>query len=164
MATASQSRARSRKRSDSTREGGPAFMDDLLTMAGSLASSRKEYAASQLETLAESVRQFSGSVPSIPTMKAYAETAANSLEELAGYVVESDLSDMVADARDFTKRHPLATFGGSIAAGLVITQLVQSRADAMRSAVRSRRERSGGAARPAASSRGRKSRSATNGE
>jgi hypothetical protein len=74
-------------------------------------------------------------------MKAYATTAADSLEELADYVTESDLSEMVADAREFTRRHPLATLGGSIAAGLIITQLVQARTMS-RSGTRDRRSRS----------------------
>jgi hypothetical protein len=150
MATVSQFRARSRSRTETGREG-PAFLDDLLSMAGSLASSRKEYAAAQLESLADSVRQFSEAMPAIPTMKAYADTAADSLEELANYVVESDLSDMVSDAREFTRRHPLATFGGSIAAGLVITQIVQSRAQSLRASMGPRRSRSSSRrSRPAA--------------
>lgn len=140
MATVSQFRARSRSRSSGEREG-PAFFDDLLSMAGSLANSRKEYAAAQLESLADSVRQFGEAMPGIATVRAYATTAADSLDELADYVVESDLTDMVSDAREFTRRHPLATFGGSIAAGLVITQLVQSRAQSLRSASSARRAR-----------------------
>jgi hypothetical protein len=151
MATASQFRgSRSRSRTQSGREG-PAFLDDLLSMAGSLANSRKEYAAAQLEGLAESVRQFSDAMPAVPTVKSYATTAADTLDDLAGYVVESDLADMLADAREFTRRHPLATFGGSIAAGLLITQFVQSRAQSMRSDARSdtrpRRARSSAASR-----------------
>lgn len=142
MATVSQFRSRSRTRTESEREG-PAFLDDLLSMAGSLANSRKEYAAAQLEGLADSVRQFSESMPAIPTVKAYAATAADSLDELANYVVESDLADMVSDAREFTRRHPLATFGGSIAAGLVLTQIMQSRAQSLRSASSARRARGG---------------------
>jgi uncharacterized phage infection (PIP) family protein YhgE len=141
MATVSQSRARNRTRAETGREG-PAFLDDLLSMAGSLANSRKEYAAAQLESLAGSVRQFSDAMPAIPTMKAYAATAADSLEELASYVVDSELTDMVSDAREFTRRHPLATFGGSIAAGLVITQIMQSRAQSLRSGTNARRTRS----------------------
>jgi hypothetical protein len=152
MATASQFRARSRSRTDTGREG-PAFLDDLLSMAGSLANSRKEYAAAQLESLADSVRQFSDAMPAVPTVKSYATTAADTLDDLAGYVVESDLADILADAREFTRRHPLATFGGSIAAGLVITQIVQSRAQSLRSDTRARRQRSSAGSRrtPAAS-------------
>ena len=155
MATVSQFRARSRSRTESEREG-PAFLDDLLAMAGSLANSRKDYAAAQLESLADSVRQFSEAMPALPTMRAYADTAADSLEELASYVVESDLSEMVSDAREFSRRHPLATFGGSIAAGLVITQIVQSRAQSLREGMESRkpRQRTGAKRqRPAAAAR-----------
>lgn len=125
MATASRKRTRNRRRS----AGGasPGIMDDILAMAGSLASTRKEYAAEQIETLAGSVRDFAETMPPIPTVRAYAATAAESLEELADYVGESDLTDMVQDARDLMRRHPLATLGGSIAAGLIITQLFQAR-------------------------------------
>lgn len=140
MATASQLRARSRSRTETSREP-PAFLDDLLSMAGSLANSRKEYAAAQLESLADSVRHFSDAMPAVPTVRSYATTAADTLDDLAGYVVESDLADILADAREFTRRHPLATFGGSIAAGLVITQIVQSRAQSMRAETRARRTR-----------------------
>ena len=132
MARVSLLRNRNRRISASEREG-PAFVDDLLAMAGSLANSRKEYAAAQLEELADSVRQFTDSMPEIPTVKAYASTAADSLEQLAGYVVESDVAQMVDDMRDFARRHPLATFGGSIALGLAVTQIIQSRAAPMRS-------------------------------
>ena len=47
--------------------GKAAFLDDLLAMAGSLADSRKDYASAQLEDLADSVRQFSESLPALPT-------------------------------------------------------------------------------------------------
>lgn len=140
MASASQARARKRTRSTPERDG-PALFNDILAMAGSLASSRKAYAAAQLESLADSVREFNETIPAIPTVKAYAATAADSLEELASYVVESDLSDMVTDAREFSRRHPLATFGGSIAAGLLITQLLQSRTSAIRETASVRRIR-----------------------
>lgn len=133
-------RSRVRARSQGNRGSeGRALFDDLLTMAGSLAESRREYASGQLETLADTIRQFGGSVPSLPAVSTYAQTAADSLEDLADYVLESDLPDMVSDAREIARRHPLATFGGSIVAGLVITQLVQNRAGAMRSASHVRR-------------------------
>ena len=125
MATASRSRNRTRRRGEARQK--PGFMDDILAMAGSLASTRKDYAAEQLETLADTVRGFADNMPPIPTMRAYAATAADTLDELADYVVDSDLTDMVQDARDLMRRHPLATFGGSIAAGLIITQLIQAR-------------------------------------
>ena len=104
------------------------MVDDLLAMAGSLASSRKDFASAKLETLAGAVRECSSAMPDISHVKAYASAAAESLDGLAAYVTESDLPTMVTDAREFARRHPLATLTGSIAAGVVISQMMQSRA------------------------------------
>jgi hypothetical protein len=138
MATASRTAQRNRSRKPEARDN-PAFIDDILSMAGSLANSRREYAAAQLGSLAESVRQITDTMPNVPTVRAYAITAAESLEELADYVSESEVNDMIVDAREFTRRHPLATFGGSIAAGLLLTQIVQARGLGTRPASRTRR-------------------------
>lgn len=142
----SQLRTSGRARPRERREG-PAFADDLLAMAGSLASSRKDYASAQLETLAESFRLFGDGLPAMPTVKAYAESAADGLDELASYVLDSELPDILSDAREFARRYPLATFGCSVVAGLLLTQLVQARTETMRSALRSGRQRASATAR-----------------
>lgn len=103
------------------------IVDDVLAMAGSLAGSRKEFAAAKLETLAESVREFATAVPEMPNLEAYAKTAADSLEGLADYVNESDFETMFDDARDFARNHPVITLAGAIAAGLVVAQMMQNR-------------------------------------
>ena len=119
--------SKGRKRNGGYAKRSHGMMDDVLALAGTLASSRKDYAAKKLETLAESVRECSSALPGIPNMKAYASAAAESLEGLAGYVMESDLPTMVSDAREFARRHPMATLAGSIAAGVVIAQMIQVR-------------------------------------
>lgn len=123
---AKSSRAGQRKRG-----GGGArrhsLIDDLLSMAGSLAGSRKDFAAAKLETLAESVREFAAAIPEIPNLESYANAAAGSLEGLADYVNESDFDTMVDDARDFAREHPVVTLAGTIAAGLVVAQMMHSR-------------------------------------
>ena len=111
------------------------LFDDMLAMAGSLAGSRKDYAAAKIETLAESVREIATAVPGIPNFTQYANAAAGSLEGLAEYVTESDLETMVNDARQFARTHPMATLAGSIAAGLIVSQMMSGgrRGDARRS-------------------------------
>ena len=107
--------------------GSYSLVDDLLAMAGSLASSRKDYASAKLETMAEAVRDYTSAMPDIPHVKAYGSAAAESLYGLADYVMDSDLPAIVSDAREFARRHPVATLTGTIAAGVVIGQLLQSR-------------------------------------
>ncbi|MBC8035747.1 MAG: hypothetical protein H7X89_00800 [Rhizobiales bacterium] len=125
MAKSSRAGRRKRNGNGASHHG---LFDDILAMAGSLAGSRKDYAATKLETLAESVREIATAVPGIPNFTAYANAAAGSLEDLAGYVTESDLETMVSDARQFARTHPMATLAGSIAAGLIVTQMMYTRA------------------------------------
>ena len=130
---AKSSRAGKRRRNGN---GAHGIFDDILAMAGSLAGSRKDYAAAKLETLAETVRECAAAVPGIPNVRAYANAAAGSLEGLADYVTESDLETMVGDARKFARRHPMATLAGSIAAGLIVSQMMHARAAPLASASR----------------------------
>jgi len=122
----SSSRARQRKGNGN---GGRrhSIVDDVLAMAGSLAGSRKDFAAAKLETLAESVREFATAVPEVPNLEAYVRAAADSVEGLADYVNENDFETMFEDARDFARNHPVITLAGAIAAGLVVAQMMQNR-------------------------------------
>lgn len=123
----------SRTRS-SRRKGGPGgngrsyrIFDDMLAMAASLANSRKNFAAAKLESLAQSARDCAGAMPDMPNVKAYASVAAESLEGLSSYVMDSDLETMAGDAREFARTHPMATLAASIAGGLIVTQMMQMR-------------------------------------
>ncbi len=119
---------RSSKRSaNGDSPGSYRFIDDMMAMAGSLANSRKGYAADKLDSLAESVREFSQALPDMPNIKTYATAAAESFEGLASYVTESDLDTMMDDARQFARRHPMAMLAGTLAAGVIVSQMVQSR-------------------------------------
>lgn len=126
MATSSKTRGNRRNGGAS---GGNSYriVDDLLAMAGSLAGNRKDFASAKLETLAGALRECSSAMPGIPHVKAYASAAAESLDGLAGYIMECDFPTMVADAKEFARRHPMATLTGTIAAGVVISQMMQSR-------------------------------------
>jgi hypothetical protein len=118
MATTSRAQARN--------GGKPhTILDDVLAMAASLANSRKESAAAKFESLAESVRDCAVAMPDFAHFSAYTKAAADSLDDLASYVSDSDIPSILADAREFSRRHPMATFAGSVVTGVIITQLMQ---------------------------------------
>jgi hypothetical protein len=121
-------RTQSSRHNGGSHGSGYHILDDVLAMAGSLAKSRKDYAADKLESLAESVRDFAGAVPDMPNFRAYVNEAAASLEGLADYVTRSDLETMAVDVREFARAHPIATLAGSIAAGIIVIQMMQARA------------------------------------
>ena len=138
--------------------GSYRFIDDIMAMAGSLANSRKGYAADKLDALAESVREFSQALPDMPNFKSYATAAADSFEGLASYVTESDLDTMMDDARQFARRHPMAMLAGSVAAGVIVTQMINSRSSG--SGTRSAAARNTSSTRRGPPSKSRKPRNA----
>ncbi len=121
------SKTKSSRRNGGSNGGSYRILDDVLAMAGSLASSRKQFAAVKLESLGQSMRDFAGAMPDIPSFKAYANMSAESLDGLANYIMDSDLKTMAEDAREFARAHPMATLAGSITAGIVATQMMQMR-------------------------------------
>ncbi|MGQ0485327.1 MAG: hypothetical protein ACT4SY_08270 [Hyphomicrobiales bacterium] len=151
-------RTHSSRHNGGSNGGGGSYhiFDDVLAMAGSLAKSRKDYAAGKLESLAGVVRDFSGALPDMPNFRAYASEAAHSLEGLADYVTESDLETMAGDAREFVRAHPMATLAGSIAAGIIVIQMMQARAAPFPHSARSgQAARRGGGAKRLRGQRGR---------
>ena len=122
--------------------------EDVLALAGSLANTRRVYAADKLETLAGSVREFAGAMQEMPSVRAYVDATAESLEELADYVTQSDLETMTEDAREFARLHPMATLAGTVAVGIAIAQMMQpGTSTSRRSGARSKTTRRAGRSR-----------------
>jgi len=138
MAKSSGTRHRRRNGGSSGNGHSYRIFDDVLAMAGSLAKSRKTFAAAKLESLAQSARDFAGTMPDMPNIKTYANVTAQSLEGLADYVMDSDLETMAGDARQFARAHPLATLVVSIAGGVIVTQMIKMRTSPSAPATRPR--------------------------
>ncbi len=102
------------------------IFDGILAMAASLADSRRDNAASMLGTFAGSVRGVADAMPDMGVLREYAGAVAESLEGLADYVIETDIETLASDAGDFMRQHPVVTITGSVAAGLVVAQIVKA--------------------------------------
>lgn len=98
--------------------------DEVLSVAGTLMRGQKNFGAEKLASLADATREFAASMPEMPNFQVYVDSAAKQLEDLAGYVLETDFEAMIDDAGSFARRHPLATIGLGIAAGLGATRLI----------------------------------------
>lgn len=101
------------------------IFDDIMALAGSLLRSRKDMGADKLHTLAEATRNYASSLTDMPTLRAHATSASESIEGLADYVMHTDFEHMVADANNFARRHPLAALGVTVAAGIVVSRLMR---------------------------------------
>ena len=98
--------------------------NDVFGIARTLLRSRQEAGAEKIESMAAAARNFAEELQDIPHVQTYVEGAADQMGALAGYVTETDLETMVADARDLAKRYPLATTAFAVAAGFAFTRLM----------------------------------------
>ena len=102
--------------------GSNRIFDDVLALAGTLARGRKESGAEKLQMIAESTRDFGDSITEMPNLSRQIASAADSLDGLAEYVMDSDLEQMLQDAKTFARRHPMATLAITVAGGLVASR------------------------------------------
>ncbi len=99
-------------------------LDDALSLASTLADSRKLAGADRIVELASATRGFGASLDDFPQLRRYSDQAADSLDDLADYIARTDIPDMLDDFAGFAKRQPVATLTLGVAAGLAFTQLV----------------------------------------
>ena len=158
MAKAKKSRKNSNHRNaSSARDGSRRIFDDVLALAGTLASGRKDLGADKLHSLASLTREYAASMTDLPNLRVQVASAADSLEGVADYVMHTEIEQMVGDAGTFARRHPLATLAVTVAAGMAASRLMyrQPRSATARSSRRtsSRRTSASGAAKRSAQAR-----------
>jgi hypothetical protein len=100
------------------------LLDDALSLASTLADSRKLAGADRIVELASATREFGASLDDFPQLRRYSDQAAESLDDLADYIASTDIPDMLDDFAGFAKRQPVATLTLGVAAGLAFTQLM----------------------------------------
>ncbi|WP_119268700.1 hypothetical protein [Taklimakanibacter deserti] len=100
------------------------LFDDALSLASTLADSRKRAGADRIVEIASATREFGASLDEFPQLRHYSDQAAASLDDLADYIARTDLPDMLDDFAGFAKRQPVATLTLGVAAGLAFTQLM----------------------------------------
>jgi hypothetical protein len=119
-------RRRSRRSAALRRDNyGQRMFGDVLSMASTVAESRKHMAAARLSELANATRNFTNTVEDLPYLRDYTDAAARRIDEFADYVDRTDVPEMLDDIASFAKRQPVATLALGLAAGLVTTQLMR---------------------------------------
>lgn len=125
MAKAKKSRTNGNSRTASAGlNGSRRILDDVLSLAGTLARSQKEMGAEKLNSLASLTRDYAASMTDLPNLRVQVASAADSLEGVADYVMHTEIEQMVGDAGTFARRHPLATLAMTVAAGMAASRLM----------------------------------------
>ncbi len=102
------------------------MFDDILSLAGSLMSSKKDWVADRVSTLSSATHAYADALNDIPGVGPYANLTAASFDDFAQYLNESDFNDLLRDGSIFAKRHPVPTLAGAIIAGIIATQIYRT--------------------------------------
>lgn len=102
------------------------MFDDILSLAGSLMSSKKHWVADRVSTLSSATHAYADALNDIPGVGPYANLTAESFDDFAQYLNESDFNDLLRDGSIFAKRHPVPTLAGAIIAGIIATQIYRT--------------------------------------
>jgi hypothetical protein len=100
----------------------------LKSKAAGAADERKDTAAQTLGTVAGALRGAAqdlhlGEAAALGT---YAESAAEQLDKVAGYLREKDLKGLQRDTETFARRHPELFLGGAFLAGILAARFLKS--------------------------------------
>ena len=102
------------------------MFDDILSLAGSLMSSKKDWVADRVSTLSSATHAYADALNDIPGVGPYANLTAESFDDFAQYLNESDFNDLLRDGSIFAKRHPVPTLAGAIIAGIIAAQIYRT--------------------------------------
>jgi ElaB/YqjD/DUF883 family membrane-anchored ribosome-binding protein len=102
------------------------LVGDLFSIAGALLKSRKDSGVEKLHTLSAATRDYASNLTDLPQLKAKVGAASDSIEEVADYAIHTDVEHMFTDVAAIARKHPVATIGVTLAAGLFAALLLRS--------------------------------------
>lgn len=117
-----------RNRARAAKESGASsyFFEDVLALAETLATRKKDWGAEKISEFAGATRDFAKSVEAIPNLASFVGPTVESIEEFADYVRETEFEQIARDTSTFARRHPIFTIVGGVVAGLIATQAFRS--------------------------------------
>lgn len=133
-------------------EQGRHFLDSAKAQATSYVDKRKDDAAQSVADLAQSLRDTLKQFEDRPNIRAFADSAAEGLEQLAGTIRSRNFNEIFGDVEQVMRRRPGTVAAASLVAGFLAARFIKSSAEGIRQAEMDRRR--GGGQQPTASSRG----------
>jgi hypothetical protein len=86
-----------------------------------------ETAAGGIETVAQTIRRVSTDMQTDqPQIAEFASTAADRAEDLATYLRETDVRQMIGNVENFARRQPLLFLGGAFVLGIAASRFIKA--------------------------------------
>jgi hypothetical protein len=108
------------------RNYGQSVLRDILSLASSVVGSGKHLGAEKIFALAEATRVFGDDLHELPHLQAYAQAAAEGLDDVGEYVDEVEIAELFDDVTEFAKRQPVITAAFALAVGIAVTQIARN--------------------------------------
>ena len=102
--------------------------EGLKARAAGAVDEGKGTAAQTLGTVAGALRGAAQDLQQgeVAALGTYAQSAAEQLDKVAGYLREKDLKGLTRDAETFARRHPEVFLGGAFLAGILAARFIKS--------------------------------------
>jgi len=113
-------------------ERGRHFMDSAREQATVYVDQRKDSVAQSVADLATSLREATSSFEDRPNIRAFVDSAAEGLDQLAGSIRERSFADIFNEVETVVRQRPAAVAAVSVALGFLAARFVKSSAEGLR--------------------------------
>jgi len=113
-------------------ERGRHFLDSAREQATVYVDRRKDSVAESVADLATSLREATSSFEDRPNIRAFADSAAEGLDQLAGSIRERSFSDIFNEMEDVVRERPAIVAAVSVALGFLTARFIKSSAEGLR--------------------------------
>jgi ABC-type transporter Mla subunit MlaD len=113
-------------------ERGRQFIDTARTQATDYVDRRKNDAAQSVTELATSLREATRAFEDRPNIRAFAESAADGLDQLADTIRARSFAEIFDELEMMVRRRPLAVGAASMVAGFLVARIIKSSAEGLR--------------------------------
>ena len=113
-------------------ERGRHFLDSAREQATVYVDRRKDAAAQSVADLATSLREATTSFEDRPNIRAFVDSAAEGLDQLAGSIRERSFADIFNQAEDVVRERPAVVAAISVALGFLTARFIKSSAEGLR--------------------------------
>ncbi|GEP08800.1 hypothetical protein [Methylobacterium gnaphalii] len=107
-------------------ERGRGFAAAARAHALGFAETRKDEAARSVSDIANTLRDSSKTFDDRPNVKAFFDSAAEGLDDLAGSIESRSIKELYEDAEAFARRSPVTVAVATFAAGLLLARFVKA--------------------------------------
>jgi len=113
-------------------ERGRHFLDSARDQATIYVDQRKDAVAQSVADLATSLRESTTSFEDRPNIRAFVDSAAEGLDQLADSIRERSFADIFNEVEDVVRQRPAVVAAVSVALGFLTARFIKSSAEALR--------------------------------